>query len=196
MDRTWEKSRVEAFSDGVFAIAITLLVLQIGIDPDAFADPWRALADEWPSYLAYVTSFLTIGSVWLAHQRLFARSEALDGVTVRLNLLLLLAVSFLPFPTALLAESLDLSRASERAAVVVYGGVALLIELVLALLMRRAGERHWRVTVRGVAYAAAIIWAISLVPTAAAFAYLGVAVYAVASSRGAGQLIPHPRREE
>ena len=66
----WSPGRLEAFSDGVFAIAITLLVLEIRIDPAEFDHLWRALADEWPSYLAYVTSFLTMGGVWLAHHRL------------------------------------------------------------------------------------------------------------------------------
>ena len=72
VEERWSTGRVEAFSDGVLAIAITLLVLEIKIDPSGFDHPWRALADEWPSYLAYVTSFLTIGGVWLAHHALFS----------------------------------------------------------------------------------------------------------------------------
>ena len=67
----WSTGRVEAFSDGVLAIAITLLVLEIKIEPHALEHPWQAIADEWPSYLAYVTSFLTIGGVWMAHHALF-----------------------------------------------------------------------------------------------------------------------------
>jgi len=59
--------RMEALSDGIFAIAITLLVLELALEPDAVERPLRALVDEWPSYLAYVTSFLTIGVVWMAH---------------------------------------------------------------------------------------------------------------------------------
>jgi uncharacterized membrane protein len=190
----WSTSRVEAFSDGVFAIAITLLVLEIGIDPEAFEDPWRALADEWPSYLAYVTSFLTIGSVWLAHNRLFSRIEALDATMMRLNLLLLLVVSFLPFPTGLVAEALQESRDVERAAIVVYGCVALTIEFLLAAMMRRAGEEAVPGTVRGAVYAVVIVVAISFIPKAAAFGYLAVAIYAVVSARGEGQLTPHPTR--
>ncbi|MGO9792975.1 MAG: TMEM175 family protein [Solirubrobacteraceae bacterium] len=61
-----ETTRIEAFSDGVFAIAITLLLLEIRIDPSEFAHLRHALVDEWPGYLAYVTSFLTIGSLWIA----------------------------------------------------------------------------------------------------------------------------------
>ena len=124
MSQRWSTSRVEAFSDGVFAIAITLLVLEIKIEPDQFEHLWRALADEWPAYLAYVTSFFTIGGVWLAHHGLFSRLEAIDPVLMRMNILLLMAVSFLPFPTALMAESLKASESAERAAVIVYGGVA------------------------------------------------------------------------
>jgi uncharacterized membrane protein len=191
MSQAWSSGRVEAFSDGVFAIAITLLVLEIGIEPAAFEDPWQALADEWPSYLAYVTSFLTIGSVWLAHHRLFATLEAVDTTTMRLNLLLLMAVSFLPFPTGLMAEALQHSRDSERAAVVVYGAVAISIELLLAAMTHRAGEPQARRTARGIAYAIAIVLAILLFPKLAAFAYLAVAAYAVASAQGEGRLTLH-----
>jgi uncharacterized membrane protein len=80
MRQRWSTGRVEAFSDGVFAIAITLLVLEIGIDAGELEHPWQALADEWPSYLAYETSFLTIGSVWLAHHGLFSRLRSVDPV--------------------------------------------------------------------------------------------------------------------
>ncbi len=69
--RRWETNRVEAFSDGVFAIAITLLVLEIHIGPEAFEHLLRGLLDQWPAYLAYVTSFLTVGSVWIAHHDLY-----------------------------------------------------------------------------------------------------------------------------
>ena len=117
----WSTGRLEAFSDGVLAIAITLLVLEIEIEPPGFENLWRALAEEWPAYLAYVTSFLTIGGVWLAHHALFERLSAIDPVLMRLNLLLLMAVSFLPFPTALMSEALRESQSAERAAVVVYG---------------------------------------------------------------------------
>jgi uncharacterized membrane protein len=132
MNQRWKTGRVEAFSDGVFAIAITLLVLEIKVEPEQFEHLWRALGDEWPSYLAYVTSFFTIGGVWLAHHGLFGRLEAVDPVLMRLNLLLLMAVSFLPFPTGLMAEALRGSESAERAAVVVYGVTAGLIEPLMA----------------------------------------------------------------
>ena len=62
MSQRWATGRVEAFSDGVFAIAITLLVLEIKIDPSQFDHLWRALADEWPAYLAYVSPSAAPGS--------------------------------------------------------------------------------------------------------------------------------------
>ena len=138
----WSTSRVEAFSDGVIAIAITLLVLEIGVEPAALADPWPALADQWPSYLAYVISFLTVGSVWIAHHGIFARLESVDKTLMRLNIVLLMLVAFLPFPTRVLADSLTQNEAAERAAVVVYGTVVLAIELLLATMGSHVRTLH------------------------------------------------------
>jgi uncharacterized membrane protein len=90
--------RLEAFSDGVFAIAITLLVLELAVAEDAGSDLVRGILEQWPSYLAYVTSFLTIGAVWMAHSAATGALRAADGVLYRLNLLVLLVASFLPFP--------------------------------------------------------------------------------------------------
>jgi uncharacterized membrane protein len=96
--------RLEALSDGVFAIAITLLVLELAVSADAGDDLLEAILDEWPSYLAYVTSFLTIGVVWLAHSAITDMLRAADTTLHRINLLVLLLASFLPFPTKLVAE--------------------------------------------------------------------------------------------
>jgi uncharacterized membrane protein len=199
----WETGRVEAFSDGVLAIAITLLVLEIHIDPSALSRPWRALADEWPSYLAFVTSFLTIGGVWLAHHGLFTRLRAVDPVLMRLNLLLLMAVSFLPFPTALMAEALRESESVERAAVVVYGVLAGIIELLMATASRYVASKpellvagasapavaeRARGGIRAVLYAVLLVLGILVFPKLAAFGYFAVAAYAVLSPRGEGRL--------
>ncbi len=98
-------ARMEAFSDGVFAIAITLLVLEIGVPTGSGDDLPRALVDQWPSYLAYLVSFATIGAVWLAHTVITEHIDRATSVLIRLNLLLLLmVVSFLPFPTRLMAQ--------------------------------------------------------------------------------------------
>jgi uncharacterized membrane protein len=120
---------MEAFSDGVFAIAITLLVLEIGVPAGSEDDLLRALGNQWPSYLAYLVSFATIGAVWLSHTVITEYLDHADSVFLRLNLLLLLVVSFLPFPTRLLAEYSDEAEL-ERVAATVYG-LNLLVSLML-----------------------------------------------------------------
>lgn len=130
---------MEAFSDGVFAIAITLLVLEIAVPAGSGDDLLGALRDQWPSYLAYFVSFATIGAVWFAHTAITEHLEHANSVLMRLNLLLLLVVSFLPFPTKLLAEYVHEPDA-ERVAATVYG-----INLFLALVMVSI---TWRYAVR------------------------------------------------
>ena len=103
-------SRLEAFSDGVFAIAITLLVLNIHVPPP---HPGGNLADElgaqWPSYAAYVVSFLTIGIIWINHHAMFRRVREVDHGVMTFNLILLLCVGALPFTTALMAAYLKVT---------------------------------------------------------------------------------------
>jgi uncharacterized membrane protein len=106
---------MEAFSDGVFAIAITLLVLELSVPAGSGDRLLRAFAEQWPSYLAYVVSFATIGAVWVGHSVITEYLERADAGLIRLNLLLLMVVSFLPFPTRLLAEYVREGRA-ERVA--------------------------------------------------------------------------------
>src|SRR5690349_329119 len=91
----WETGRIEAFSDGVLAIAITLLVLEISLPHGADAHLWTSFWRQWPSYLAFVTSFLTIGGLWMAHHGLFVRLKYADATLMQLNLVFLMAVSFL-----------------------------------------------------------------------------------------------------
>lgn len=117
--RRLSTSRMEAFSDGVLAIAITLLVLDLAVRPPG--GPFEQFLDAWPSYLAYVISFLTIGGAWIAHHALTNRIDQVDVILLRLNLLFLLVVSFLPFPTRLVADSLYESVETQRVAAVVYG---------------------------------------------------------------------------
>jgi uncharacterized membrane protein len=96
--------RLIFFSDGVHAIAITLLVLPITVPRVAEGDLGRALADNWREYFAYGLSFVVIGFYWLLHHRVFNFIVREDRVLVRLNLLLLGCIAFLPFPTAVLGE--------------------------------------------------------------------------------------------
>src|SRR5947209_19257429 len=109
-----ETGRLEAFSDGVFAVAITLLVLNIkipGIDLPfnklpKDTDLWHILGDEWPMLAAYVTSFATIGIMWLNHHRPFVHIKRLTTILLLLNLPLLLFIVFEPIPTALIHDYL------------------------------------------------------------------------------------------
>lgn len=134
--------RLEAFSDGVFAIAMTLLVLELAVEPDSGDRLLDAILDEWPSYLAYVTSFLTIGAVWLQHSSITGALRAADGSLYRINMVVLLLASFLPFPTKLAAEYLDQDDA-ERVAVVFYGVTLLALTLALGWFARYAlRNRH------------------------------------------------------
>jgi uncharacterized membrane protein len=129
--------RLEAFSDGVYAIAITLLVLEIGVPAGSEEDLIGALLDEWRSYLAYLVSFATIGASWLAHSAMTQHLEAVDRTLVRLNLLLLLVVAFIPFPTRLLAEYSGAGDAA-RVATTVYGVTLLLSALMTSAVWRWA----------------------------------------------------------
>jgi uncharacterized membrane protein len=101
----FDTQRVEAFSDGVLAIAITLLVLEIGV-PGPGSSLGSALEHEWPSFLGFGISFITIGIMWINHHGVFRDIERVDHKLLVLNLLLLLSISFLPFGTAVFAEHL------------------------------------------------------------------------------------------
>jgi len=111
---------MEAFSDGVFAIAITLLVLELGVPAGSEPDLLNAVVDQWPSYLAYLVSFSTIGAIWLKHTVITEYLSGATSVLIRVNLLLLLVVSFLPFPTRLVAGHIHTDGA-ERVAATIYG---------------------------------------------------------------------------
>ena len=120
-------SRLEAFSDGVFAIAATLLVLELRV-PDASGDLTRSLIDLWPAYAAYLVSFMTIGIIWVNHHTLLEHCLRADRRFLYLNLLLLVTVGIVPFPTALVGRYI-LSEHGATAALVIYGMGALLIAI-------------------------------------------------------------------
>ena len=111
--------RLEAFSDGVIAIAITLLSLEIKL-PDDGESLLRALASLWPGYVGFVLSFLLVGQVWLNHHAIFARVRSVYQWMLICNLFLLLDVAFLPFATSVLTRSLE-SGHDERTGAVFYG---------------------------------------------------------------------------
>jgi uncharacterized membrane protein len=182
--------RLEAFSDGVFAIAITLLVLELSVSENAGAHLLSSILDEWPSYLAYLTSFMTIGVIWLQHSAITGALRTADATLFRLNLLVLLLASLLPFPTKLVAEFIG-DREPERVAVVVYGLVLLALSLAMTAFVRYAAE-HRRLVKDEVAadtveaalahqpsfllYGAGIVVGLVL-PTVGVAFYLATAVY-------------------
>jgi len=137
-----ETARLEAFSDGVFAIAITLLVLDLHVPhgmPAAGALA-RALAGQWPAYAAFLISFATIGIMWINHHRLFTVIGHVDHALLVLNSLLLLGVIFVPFPTALIAEYVG--HPGETVAAAVYSGTFTVIAVVFNVLWRYASSGH------------------------------------------------------
>ncbi len=114
-------SRTEAFSDGIFAIAATQLVLEPKVpqvEPGGLAD---ALLESWPSYATYVVSFLTIGIIWVNHHAVLDRIREVNRPLLFMNLMFLMAVAAIPFPTALLGDYLQAGH-DERLAAAVYGG--------------------------------------------------------------------------
>jgi uncharacterized membrane protein len=123
------KTRLEAFSDGVFAIAITLLVIEL--HAPAELEPGETLAHalwlEWPSYVAYLVSFLTIGVIWLNHHRVFTQVARVDGPLLVLNLNLLLWTALIPFPTSVVADYLGQGGEQAKTAVAFYSGVFVLM---------------------------------------------------------------------
>lgn len=139
------KGRLEAFSDGVFAIAITLLVLELAVPkghpPGGL---WAALGREWPSFFAYLVSFLVIGIMWVNHHAVFEKVRAVDRAVLFANLALLLFASVIPFPTRLVAEYLTSPDA--RVAMAVYSATMLAAAVSYATLWlvvtRDAGILH------------------------------------------------------
>jgi uncharacterized membrane protein len=132
-------SRVEAFSDGVMAIAITLLVLDLKLPTTAHVADGRlldALLVRWPTYAAYLAAFLTIGIIWLNHHTLIAKIARFDARLHWLNLVLLLGVATLPFPTSLVAEYVGEGGANASVAAATYGLCATLMALPWSFMWR------------------------------------------------------------
>jgi uncharacterized membrane protein len=204
--RRTRTQRFEALSDGVFAIAITLLVLDLAVPTTGHSSRHllNAVADDWPGYLGYLVSFSTIGAIWLGHNALTDYLDQADRTLLRLNLLLLLFVSFLPFPTRLLAEYVTTDRA-ERVASTFYGLTLLICAGLLSVLWRYAWHAHLvrpdvhdvelsllrsRLT-PGLGIYVLVILVGLLVPVAALVGYLLIALYFVFPVR-LPRRRPHP----
>ena len=191
---------MEAFSDGVFAFAATLLVLDLAVRPPG--TPLQQVLRAWPGYLAYVVSFLTIGGTWLLHTALTDQLDRSDQLFLRLNLLLLLVVVFLPFPTGLAAEALH-STSGERVYITMYGLTLLAIRLLGSGLDAYARSQHLYSQAREgeelhstqrkflpvvIGYAVAIVIGLAL-PVVAVALYFGIAVYLVVPFREAARVL-------
>jgi uncharacterized membrane protein len=135
-----ETTRIEAFSDGMFAIAITLLILEIKVPRQEQGHLAAALMRQWPSYLAFLMSFVYIGVMWINHHRMFTHIRKSNDVLLILNLLLLLGVTVVPFPTAVLAE--HLGGPDQKTAAVLYNATFLVIAVLFNVLWRYAVGRH------------------------------------------------------
>jgi TMEM175 potassium channel family protein len=138
-----EKARVEAFSDGVFAIAITLLILEIRLPHETYSSAQAltgSLGSLWPSFLAYVASFATILVTWINHHGLFHMIHRVNRPLLFANGFLLLVVTFIPFPTAVIAAHLTGDGAS--AAAVLYCGTFILLSISFLILFYTATPRR------------------------------------------------------
>ena len=183
--------RLEAFSDGVFAFAITLLVLNITVPfprPHEIATAawlWRELVSHWADYLSYATSFLVIAIMWTNHHALFARLRSMDRHLIMYNMLLLMGTVLVPFSTALIARFPGLAPAA-----FVYGLVLTLTATAFRLLLRHIvddpgcndfGPDEIRVTVQrynvGLAtYSTAMIVAL-FAPAVSVVMYVAITLY-------------------
>jgi len=193
---------MEGFSDGVYGFAATLLVLDLV--PSASGSALQRVLHAWPGYLAYLVSFLTIGVSWLLHTALTDHLAGVDQLFLRLNLLVLLVVVFLPFPTGLIAEALrNHDTGSERVYVTLYGLTLLAISLLGSALDAYARYQHlYSPAAEGeelhrtqrkflpavIGYMIAILIGL-LLPVAAVALYFGLAVYLVVPFREAARVL-------
>ena len=187
-----DRSRLEAFSDGVFAVAITLLALDLTVaGPTGHGSLTDQLHDKWPAFLAYLVSFFMIGIVWVNHHALVRSIAAVDRTLLFLNLVLLLFVVLIPFATATVADYLTKNDWDANVAMALYGGVFLGMSIGFGSIFEWTlhGQRvyqplppdkHWPARARfvggGLVYLVAII--VALINAVAAFVLIAlVAVY-------------------
>ncbi len=187
-----DRSRLEAFSDGVFAVAITLLALDLTVaGPTGHGSLTDQLHGKWPAFLAYLVSFFMIGIVWVNHHVLVRAITAVDRTLLFLNLVLLLFVVLIPFATATVADYLTKNDWDANVAMALYGGVFLGMSIGFGSIFEWTlhGQRvyqplppdkHWPARARfvggGLVYLVAII--VALINAVAAFVLIAlVAVY-------------------
>jgi uncharacterized membrane protein len=173
-------TRLEAFSDAVIAVAITLLVLNIDVPPPGSGSLGHELLKQWPTYSAYITSFITIGIIWINHHAMISRLGRADHTILMLNLLLLLSIGVLPFGTNLIATYLREGHGQHLAAAI-YAGLLLVMSIAFSTLNRHIlfakahmlvapieAERRRQILSRGIA---------GLIPYAIAVAVAPISAY-------------------
>jgi uncharacterized membrane protein len=196
-----ESTRLEAFSDGVFAVAITLLALNLAVPGPGHGPLGSQLSSHWPVFAAYVVSFLTIGIIWVNHHALLRNFARVDRVVLFINLLLLFFVVAIPFATATMADYLRRGGSDAALAAAIYQGVFLGMGISFGVLswwsVRRSHlkapppqARTWQALARftggNVAYAAAIGVAYLSAPVSLLISAL-VAVYYMFEHTPAGE---------
>jgi uncharacterized membrane protein len=135
-----ETARLETFADGVFAIAITLLVLEIRVPPANTPNLGSALLDQWTEFAAYIISFLTIGVIWVSHHQMFTVIGRVTPTFLYLNVIFLLPVAFVPYPTALVAQHIQ-EPDGRTVAVLLYGATSVAVALMFNVLWAYASAR-------------------------------------------------------
>ncbi len=166
-----DRGRLEAFSDGVFAVAITLLALGLTVAGPGHGTLTHQLAERWPGFVAYLISFFTIGIIWVNHHALVSNIKVVSRPLLYLNLVLLLFVVLVPFATGTVAAYLAHGGFDARVAVAVYGGTLLGMSIGFGAMLEWslgegrlhvpvAADRRWPARVRftggGVVYLAVI----------------------------------------
>ena len=187
-----DRSRLEAFSDGVFAVAITLLALDLTVaGPEGQGSLAEQLYRKWPAFLAYLISFFMIGIIWVNHHALVRQITKVDRTLLFLNLVLLLFVVLIPFSTAIVADYFTRHDWDTQVAMMIYGGVFLGMSIGFSTMFEwtlhgqrvyqpLAPERHWPARVRFVGGALVYVVAIliALISDVASFVLIALtAVY-------------------
>lgn len=134
-----ETGRLEALSDGIFAVAITLLVLEIKLPDASKSDLGNQVLDQWPSFLAYFISFLTILIMWINHHAIFRLVHRTDHTFQVINGLLLMLITFVNYPAAVLADSMQAPKLEDQQfAAAFYSGTFVVISIFYQALWRYA----------------------------------------------------------
>jgi uncharacterized membrane protein len=187
-----ESARVEAFSDGVFAIALTLLVLDLH-EPATRGHFGHDLLEQWPAYVAYLAAFLNISAIWINHHDLFSRVRRVDPPLICANLLLLLVSSLFPWPAAVMSAAVRSGNHSDQvAATVLYAAVGMLVPVTWlllyaylakapALFVDATGPRFVRKAMRR-SYVSIVLYPVAIVlafiePIAAIVAFVALPAY-------------------